>query len=200
MMVKQFILIAKLFSLGIMISSLASCQVTSPKQVFPELTFQHLKLLNLNVAKIEITSSYNQPMNNPNVDHLFHTPPAAALKSWAKDRLHAVGTDGYARFTIIEASVTETGLDKKNGIIGIFTKDQSERYDAILEAKLEIFDNRGRSKGFAKAKATRSVTVSDDSSINQRKQAWFNLTEELIGDINAELEKNIFIYLSRWLS
>lgn len=198
-MIKQFMLITRLFSLGIILSSLASCQVTYPKQIFPELTFQHLKSLNLNVAKIEIISSYNQPMNAPNVDHLFHTPPAAALEGWAKDRLHAVGTDGYARFTIIEASVTETRLDKKKGIIGVFTKDQSERYDAILEAKLEIFNDRSLSKGFAKAKATRSVTVSEDSSINQRKQVWFNLTEKLIGDINAELENNISIYLSRWL-
>jgi hypothetical protein len=84
--------------------------------------------------------------------------------------------------------------------MGAFTKDQSERYDAVLEAKLEIFDDSGLSIGFARAQATRSVTVSEDSSVNQRKQAWFILTEELIRDINAELEKNILTYLSAWLN
>lgn len=196
-MINQFMLVVKLFSFGIIISSLASCQVTTSKQVFPELTFQHMKPLNLNIAKLEIISSYNPPMAAPNVDHLFHTPPKAALKNWAKDRLRALGKNGYAHFTIIEASVTETKLDKKKGIIGVFTKDQSERYDAVLEARLEIFDDHGLSKGFATAKVTRSVTVSEASSINQRKQTWFNLTEELIGDINAELELNISIYLTR---
>jgi hypothetical protein len=199
-MIRQFLLIAKFFSFVLGISSLTSCQVTSTSQVFPELTFQHLKPLSFNVAKLEIVSSYNQPMNAPNVDHLFHTSPSGALSSWAKDRLRAVGTNGLARFTIIEASVTETKLDKKKGIIGAFTKDQSERYDAILRAKLEIFDDRGLSKGFVGAQANRSITVREDSSINQREQTWFNLTEELVRDINAELEKNILIYLSKWLN
>ena len=131
---------------------------------------------------------------------LFHNPPAGALRSWAKDRLRAIGTNSFARFTIIEASVTETRLDKKEGIIGAFTKDQSELYDAVLEARLEVFDDSGLSKGFAKARATRSVTVREDSSINQREQAWFNLTEELVRDINVALEKNILKYLSEWLN
>ncbi len=198
--IKLFLMIIKLFSSLFVIFALASCQINSTSQVFPELTFKHLKLLSLNVARLEIVSSYNQPMSAPNVDHLFHTQPAGALSNWAKDRFRANGTNSFARFTIIEASVSETKLDKKKGIIGVFTKDQSERYDAILEAKLEIFDDSGHSKGFAKARATRSVTVREDSSINQREQAWFNLTEKLVRDINAELEENILKYLSRWLN
>jgi hypothetical protein len=199
-MIKRFLPIVKLFSFALVISSLASCQATAPTLVFPELTFQHMKSLSLDVAKLETMSSYTPPMSAPNVDHLFHTSPAGVLGRWAEDRLRAVGKNGFARFTIIEASVTETQLDMKKGIIGAFTKDQSERYDAVLEAKLEIFDDSGLSIGFARAKATRSVTVREDSSVNQREQAWFRLTEELVIDIDAELEKNISMYLSRWLN
>ena len=199
-MLKQFLPIVKLFSFALVIFSLASCQATAPTLVFPELTFQHMKSLSLNVAKLETMSSYKPPMSAPNVDHLFHTSPAGALGRWAEDRLRAVGKNGFARFTIIEASVTETRLEMKKGIIGALTKDQSERYDAVLEAKLEIYDDSGLSIGFARAKATRSVTVREDSSVNQREQAWFRLTEELVIDIDAELEKNISMYLSRWLN
>ena len=199
-MIKQFLPMVKLFSFVLVVSSLASCQVTAPILVFPELTFQHLKSLSLNVAKLETVSSYKPPMSAPNVDHLFHISPAGALGRWAEDRLRAVGKNGLARFTILEASVTETKLDTKKGVIGAFTKDQSERYDAILEAKLEIFDNTGLSIGFARARATRSVTVGEASSVNQRELAWFSLTENLVRDINAELEKNISMYLSAWLN
>jgi hypothetical protein len=199
-MIKRFFMMVKLFSFALVVSSLASCQATAPTLVFPELTFQHLKPLSLNVAKLEIVSSYKPPMSAPNVDHLFHMSPAGALDRWTEDRLRAVGKNGLALFTILEASVTETPLDMKKGIIGTFTKDQSERYDAILEAKLEIFDDDGLSIGFARAKATRSVTVSEDASVNQREQVWFHLTEELVRDIDKELETNISIYLSRWLN
>jgi hypothetical protein len=199
-MIKWFLPIVKSFFFALVISSLASCQATAPTLVFPELTFQHMKSLSLNVAKLETMSSYRPPMSAPNVDHLFHTSPAGALGRWAEDRLRAVGKNGFARFTIIEASVAETQLDMKKGIIGAFTKDQSERYDAVLEAKLEIFDDSDLSVGFARAKVTRSVTVREDSSVNQREQAWFHLTEELVRDIDAELQKNISMYLSRWLN
>ena len=199
-MIKQFLPMVKLFSFVLVVSSLASCQVTAPILVFPELTFQHLKSLSLNVAKLETVSSYKPPMSAPNVDHLFHISPAGALGRWAEDRLRAVGKNGLARFTILEASVTETKLDTKKGVIGAFTKDQSERYDAILEAKLEIFDNTGLSIGFARARATRSVTVGEASSVNQRELAWFSLTENLVRELNAELETNISMYLSAWLN
>jgi hypothetical protein len=199
-MIKRFLMMVKLLSFALVVSSLASCLATAPTLVFPELTFQHLKPLSLNVAKLEIVSAYKPSMSAPNVDHLFHMSPAGALDRWTEDRLRAVGKNGLALFTILEASVTETPLDMKKGIIGTFTKDQSERYDAILEAKLEIFDDDGLSIGFARAKATRSVTVSEDASVNQREQVWFHLTEELVRDIDKELETNISIYLSRWLN
>jgi len=198
-MINQYLLLIRLFLYGFVISSLTSCQVTS-SQVFPELTSQHLKSLSLDVAKLEIIHSYNQPMTSPYVEHLFHTPPSVALNSWARDRLRSVGTKDFARFTIIEASVIETKLDKQKGIMGLFIKDQSERYDAVLEAKLEIFDDSGRREGFAKARAIRSITVREDSSINQRDRAWYSLTEELVRDINTVLEKNIYKYLSRWIN
>ena len=198
-MINQFRLLVKLFCYSFIVASLNGCQVTTSNQILPELTFQHLTSLNLNVAKLEITHSYNQPMATPYVEHLFHTPPAVALDRWARDRLHPMGSSGFAHFTIIEASVTETKLDKQKDIMSLFTKNQSEQYDAILEAKLEIFSDNGRRRGFAKAKATRSMTVREDSSINKRNQEWFKLTEELIRDINVELERNIMKYLFKWI-
>ena len=199
-MIKRFVPMGMIFSCALVAVSLAGCQATAPAPVYPELTFQHLKSLSLNVVKLKSVNYYKPPMSAPNVDHLFPTSPAEALGRWAEDRLRAVGTNGFARFTILEASVAETRLDMKKGVIGAFTKDQSERYDAVLEAKLEILDDSGVSKGFASARVTRSVTVREDSSVNQREQAWFTLTEELMRDIDAELEKNISLYLSGWLN
>jgi len=198
--IKRFQSVTLVCSCALVVLSLGACQATAPTPVYPELTFQHLKSLNLNVAKLENVNSFKPTLSAPNVDHLFPTSPADALGRWAEDRLHAVGTNGFARFTILEASVTETRLDMKKGVIGAFTKDQSERYDAVLEGKLEIFDDSGVSRGFASARATRSVTVREDSSVNQREQAWFTLTEELLRDMDAELEKNISLYLSEWLN
>ncbi len=181
-------------------TSLAGCAASVPNPTFPELTFGHLGQINLNVASLEIVSSYKSPMAAPNVEHLFPSPPEKALMRWANDRLRATGSSARARFTILDASVHETTLEKQKGIKGAFTKDQSERYDAVLEASLQITDDDTNSEGFANARASRSITVSEDATLNERAQAWFELNEALMQDINAALEKNISQYLGNWLN
>lgn len=179
--------------------SLSACEATVPNPVFPELTFQHLGPINLNVASLEISSSYKAPMAAPNVEHLFPTTPSNALKRWAEDRLVATGSGSRGHFTILEASVRETALKTQEGIKGAFTKDQSERYDGLLEARLQIFDDKDASLGFVTAKVSRSITVREDATVNDREQAWFELNEAMMKSINAELEKNITQYLEGWL-
>ncbi len=188
-----------IFLAGIFSLALAACEATVPSQIFPELTYHHLGKIDLDVGSIKTLSAYKSPITAPNVDHLFPTSPLKALRSWSTDRLAATGSDDIARFTILDASVRETALERQKGIKGVFTKDQSERYDASLEATLEIIDAKGKQRGFANAKISRSISVREDATVNDREQAWFTLTEALMRDFNSELEKNISRYLANWV-
>ena len=174
---------------------LAACETLPPAQKFPDLTFAHLGALNLNVATLEVVSDYHAPLKKPNVEHLFPAQPERTLKRWARDRLKAAGGRGSARFVIARAAVTETPLKMKTGITGAFTTDQAERYDAAIEATLEIFGPGGIRKGFASARVIRSRTVEEGISLNVREKLWFKLTEGLMKDFNAEMENNIRSHL-----
>ncbi|MCH8213764.1 MAG: hypothetical protein IIC54_06800, partial [Proteobacteria bacterium] len=46
---------------------------------------------------------------------------------------------------------------------------------------------------------SRSRTLREDASINDRERMWFDLIEALMRDFNAELEKNIRQYLGGYL-
>ena len=131
------------------------------------------------------------PLKKPNVEHLFPIPPDQVLKRWARDRLKAGGKRGSARFIITQAAVTETSLKIKTGITGAFTTDQAERYDAVIEATLEIYGPGGIRKGFASARVVRSRTVPEGISLNDREKMWFSLTEALMRNFNTEMENNI---------
>ena len=80
---------------------------------------------------------------------------------------------------------------------GTFTKQQSERYDARVEAVVEIQD--GSRRGAANAASTRWTTVGEDVSLNERERIKFNLVESLMKDFDAEIEKNIRQHLANWL-
>jgi hypothetical protein len=143
---------------------------------------------------------YQEPLRPPNVDHLFPTPPERAMRRWATDRLVASGTpDRYARFVIQDAKVIESELPRTEGVRGAFTTDQTQRYDLTLSAALEIREERGNFRaGFVSANTSRSRTVAEDITVNDRERIWFEMLEQAMNDLNAELERQIRANLTRF--
>ena len=178
-------------AVAVLALGLAACETPAPVQKLPELTYTHLGPLRLNVARIEVVSQYRPPLQAPNVEHLFPTSPLKAVRHWARDRLKAVGRSGTARLVVKKASAVETSLQKKTGLKATFTKQQSHRYDLDLEATIEMPTGR------ATARATRFTTIREDASINERDRIWFDLTENLMRDFNAEMEKKLARFLVR---
>ena len=186
-----------LAALALGLALLAGCETQVPAQRLPDLTFAHLPPLNLAVQRIETTSRFVPTLRAPNVEHTFPVPPARALETWANQRLKAAGGGAQARFTILDAAVTETKLARDTSMRGTFTKQQSERYDARVEVTVEIQD--GTRRGTATAIGSRWTTVGEDVSLNERERIKFNLIEGLMKDFDAELEKNIRQHLASWL-
>jgi len=185
--------------LCLVLLALAACETPPPETRFPEMTFAHLGPIRLDVADIELVEAHPPPLKHPNVEHLAPTSPADAMRRWAADRLRATGGAGRAKLTIERADIVETALKKTGGVRGLFTTDQSERYDATLEVVLEVRDDQGRRSGFAKARASRSRTIAEDASAADRDRLLFRLTEELMADIDRTLEENIRRHLASFL-
>lgn len=178
---------------------LAGCESSLPSQRLPDLTYAYLRPLTFDVGSVVTTLTYQAPLAAPNVDHLFPVPPADALRRWVTGRIKSGGGAGDVRLVIVDASAIESKLAQEKGLTGAFTKEQTERYEARIEAILEIRDSSGAQLGFAEANVKRSTTIREDANINERELAWFQLTEALMNDFDAEMEKNILRYLSKWL-
>ncbi len=178
---------------------LAACETPPPAPVFPELTYGHLGQLRLDVAAVEVVSEYLPPLADPNVEHRVPRPPEAALHRWAADRLRAAGAKGTARFVIGDASIIETKLKIDTGFTGAFKKEQSERYQARVSVTLELLDDKGLRRGFAAASASRSMTLDEDASLNDRDRLWFDLVKALMADFDAVMEENIRRHLGGFL-
>ncbi|MBM3511031.1 MAG: hypothetical protein FJX61_12995 [Alphaproteobacteria bacterium] len=177
---------------------LGACQVPAPAPTLPELTYAHLGPIRLDVARIEIVDDYLPPLRRPNVEHEFPIPPADAARRWVNDRLQAAGRQRTARFFIRTAAVVETKLDRRGGLAGAFTTDQSERYNATLEVALEIRSESGQREAYVEARSENTRTVSEKASINDRERVYFEMTEFLMKAVNAELEAQINQHFGRF--
>ena len=53
----------------------------------------------------------------------------------------------------------------------MFRRDQSERYDAVIELKAEIRDEVGNSRVTVETKVSRSQTVAENISLIEREKS-----------------------------
>ncbi|MFN0044167.1 MAG: hypothetical protein ACKVSF_13255 [Alphaproteobacteria bacterium] len=178
---------------------LASCNTPPPVQRFPEVSYKHLAPIRLDVKTIETYSSFASTFAPPQVEHLFPLPPGAAAERWARDRLVATGKEGRARFIVRDASVVQQRLPKSGGISGLITTEQTDRYVAELAVELIVNDDLGQREGKTAARASLSRTVPEDITLNGLEQVWFEMTEALMKDLNAQLEAGVAGYLKPFL-
>ena len=125
--------------------------------------------------------------------------PEAATVRWAQERLRPMGRSGFARVVIKDAKVVEVPLKVDKSIGGLFKQEQSERYDAALDVAVEIRDERGMVVADVVARATRSKTVPEGASLNERDRVLHEVAESLVRDIDAQMDGLIRSYLSRWV-
>ena len=180
-------------------AGLGGCETPVTNTVFPDLTYGHLPPIRLKVARIEVVAAYVSPGARPNVEHLFPVAPAAAAARWLRDRLEATGGRGLVRATVLQGGVVEVPLEKTTGLKGMFTVDQSERYDAVLEVRIRIFREDGSEAAMVTSRAERSRTVAEDITPNAREKIWFAMTEAMLNDLNAQLERQIRTHFTGYL-
>lgn len=94
--------------------------------------------------------------------------------------------------------VVEVELPRTPGFRGAFMVDQSERYDGELEIVLEIIDPNGKRRAMVSSRAVRSRSVAEDSTLSNREEIWFRMTEAMMNDLNEALEKQISKHFSIW--
>lgn len=171
---------------------LTACQAGPGRPTYPELSYAHLAPIRLNVADIRVERVYASPGTKPNVEQLFPVRPADAVERWARDRLKPVGAEGVATVKILNASVVEVALPRTTGLQGAFTTDQSERYDGVLEVSVEAASRTTGQRVMVSARVQRSRSVAEDITLNDREKTWFEMTEALMNDLNAALERQIY--------
>lgn len=178
---------------------LAGCATEVQKPGFPQISFAHLQPISLNVARIEMENRYISPATRPNVEHEFPVSPAAVASNWGRDRLRAVGASGVARVIVRRASVVEVPLKRTTGVTGAFTRDQSERYEAVIDMMVELRNATGNVRVTVESTAKRSRSVSENISLNDREKIWFEMTESMMADLNTALENQVRIHMKEWI-
>ena len=170
---------------------LAGCSTPPPRPEFPDLRFTAEPPLQIDVASLEVQPVFQMTFREPHVEHLFPVTPERALENWGHDRLKPVGTAGRVVMKILNASVVETELPVQQGLTGAFTTQPSERYDLALEATVQAYDGNGLVARTANVKTTRSQSVLQGITPNDRDRTWYDMTKAAMADFDRQMESEI---------
>ena len=178
-------------ALAAVVLLVTACETHVEVPSYARITFNHLPPIALDVASVSAKTTYQKPLVAPNVEHEFPVDIAETAEGWVAGRLRAGGATGSAVLNILDASVVETKLEKKTGLTGLVTTDQGHRYDATLTATLSAEDLTSQRAAETTVTVKRSQTVPEDATFNEREKVWYEMTEKLMADFNAQLEKSI---------
>jgi hypothetical protein len=179
--------------------ALAGCQTQPPIQKLPEISFADKRPIHLDVGQLEIVPEYVSPAKKPNIEHMMPVSPENATVRWAQDRLRPMGRSGFARVVIKDASVVEVPLRTDKSFTGMFKEQQSARFDGTLDVAIQILDERHLPVADVVARATRTKSVTEGASLNERDRVLYEITESLIRDIDGQMDGLIRSYLNRWV-
>lgn len=177
---------------------LSGCVATSqgvPRP--PEMTFDNFHKVELDVARINVRNAYRPPMKDPHIEHLFPTPPYAAVEHLVKKQLVAAGDDRVLNVIIDDASVVREELTVQKGLWNVLTREPDVRLKAKVLLRFELVNPKAPDivLGHAEVMARRTRTLLEGTSVADRDRAYFDLTEDLMDDLNDGLRtvvKNTF--------
>ena len=153
---------------------LAACGHSVPEERFAPLDFDYLTKLKLNVANIEIDDSWTPRNGGRQVGAMSPANPLDALRLMGQQRLVPRGTSGRARFVIEDASIVQT----------------AGQYSGNFLVHLDVATSDGSRSGYAEARVSRSTAITDDSAAG-RRAALYELTKQMMADMNVEFEYQV---------
>ncbi len=169
--------------------TLAACATPPPTPAIPTATFQHMGTIGFDVARMQARDGRGIPAFDTVVDARLAQTPLDAAMAWARQRFAAAGQTGDGTVVITEARLYEQALAGAEGLGGLFTTPQSERYILRVAARVEA-DN-GRLSGFAESSAERQWTVPEDITLAEREQQWAEMIEAVILDLDQALVREL---------
>lgn len=179
--------------------ALAACRTSAPAPKMSEIKYAHLPKIHLDVAELQIVAGYVSPRVYPHIDHLFPTSPQAAFARWARRRVFAVGASRRALIVVRRAAVIEEALVVRTGLGSAFRRDPSARYDAVIEVAVEIRSDHGGQIGIVEARAKHSRQILEGTDDAARDVIWQEMTQKLLDDVVAELNRQLRRRLTRFV-
>jgi hypothetical protein len=181
---------------------LGGCSTEVSRTVWPDIGFGHEAPIGLSVLSVSFAGAAGKSDIQPpahDIEFALPVSPIDTMQRWSQQRLVAAGGSGMATVTVTEHRFAEVPLDTTTGVQGLFTNDQSERYEGTLACRVDITGN-AQGNGYVEARVNASRTVPEDFNVNQREQKLYDMISDMVNALDQRLEQQIRGNLPQFLA
>tara|TARA_R110000824_G_scaffold118960_15_gene272379 strand:+ start:74562 stop:75167 length:606 start_codon:yes stop_codon:yes gene_type:complete len=189
----RFALVLTFALTSAMTLALGGCATPPPPAPKAEIGFSGAPL-KMDVASARLDNRYQPPGRAPNVEQLHAVTPSTVASRWLETRVVPVGPSGEAVLTVLDARVVEEKLPVKGGLTGFFGDQLDSRFTGTLRAKLTVtrsMPNGGFSNYEAVASVKAEQTVLQSADLNERDQAYFDVTKKLTSEFDRAMSAEV---------
>ena len=141
--------------------------------------YDYLPPIRLNVATVEVQQNFIPSGVAPDVSPLDPVQPVAVLRQMAEDRLQPFGPAGRAVLVIQTASMIREG----------------DTITGTMAVRLDMYTSANNRVGYAEAR----VSTSHSGHVDDIHQALYDMTKQLMDEMNVQLEYQVIHTLRDWL-
>lgn len=178
---------------------LSACGTKIIRTATPKFSYLHLPKLSVLVSEIQVLQRTELTFEEANIEHLFPMPISSAVRRWVNHRLVSTGSSKIMRVIIEEARATALNLKTNENLKALFTNEQEVQINANLSVKIEIIDDTNAVLAFTRVAVTRSRTIPESSSVEERDKIYSDLTMVLMNDFNTTQEQKYRRFFSSFM-
>lgn len=180
----------------VMMSSLAMTACTSTPtdagKPLPELTFEQMNRIPVNVSRIEFINSTQRGANLwDSTANNLPTSPDIAMRRYLAQRFFANGTDGVLNINLTKATVTETEVPNDMKILSYTALANQTNYRFEFEIDLERLYLSGQPNLKTTVRFTRDARMPVNVTLAYKEARLQRTLEEIMRDIDEALITSI---------
>jgi hypothetical protein len=174
--------------LSLSILTLAGCTSTpQDSTILPQLTYDHLVTIPLNVSRIEMTSETQRGAQAWDIANNLPTPPDMALRRYLEQRFKASGAHGVLQVTLNKAHIQVDDTANENKLLSFIPLANNQDYTFEVVIDLNNQYQSGLPDTKTSTRFVRKTKMPLNATMSYRDARLQRTLEELIRDIDEAM-------------
>lgn len=157
----------------------------------PQLTFDHVQPLMVDVASINIDNRYQPGYDMEDVSESFPTPPDMAIQNYTERRLQPAGNTGVLNVVIKDAHVYQSQVKPEGAVNRWFGMNDSDLYDILIKVSMFALNDSGERSPTVNMEFKSEMKIPEHYSIAEREAKQLEFLEELMKKVDQSYTKSL---------